>query len=287
VSAWYSNLAKSTTKIWQNRLFQYAFWIWVISVGVSYLVAWGAHGTSLVTFLISARYTFFPPVIILIGAGCVPLLGEDPLEYIKKRFVLWIKILLVGALVRYIVIWNTPKVLMNLGYTTRSCEGEIGKAPPAVYRTNECYGFARNQFVFERPTSRGFFLVAFWPLFYLYVLKGRNNRYHRYRAGIYGLNIIATFSRAAWGAWIIEILMIGLIEHVRHWRKYLFRFVILGVIFPLFGALLFKNRLIQRGYSDTGHIAHTVQALKKIAQKPLQGRGPGSAGPASHHLAQQ
>jgi hypothetical protein len=46
-------------------------------------------------------------------------------------------------------------------------------APPAAYYSQYNQGYVRNQFLFERPISRGFFLVAFWPLFFALAIKKR------------------------------------------------------------------------------------------------------------------
>jgi hypothetical protein len=47
-----------------------------------------------------------------------------------------------------------PNLLKFAGYNQFNYEGDVGIAPPAVYYTQFDSGFARNQFLFERPISR-------------------------------------------------------------------------------------------------------------------------------------
>ncbi len=64
-----------------------------------------------------------------------------------------------------------PSFFERFGYSLQYFEGDIGKAPPILYKTGQRYGYIRNSFLFERPISFGFFLLAFWPLFYIHFLK--------------------------------------------------------------------------------------------------------------------
>jgi hypothetical protein len=74
------------------------------------------------------------------------------------NFVHWflriIKSLLIRALIWYTILLLKPGALKLFGYDRLSIEGDIGKRPPAVYRTRESEGLPRNQFIFERPISR-------------------------------------------------------------------------------------------------------------------------------------
>jgi O-antigen ligase len=44
-----------------------------------------------------------------------------------------------------------------------------------------------------------------------------------------------------------------------------------------------KDDIIYRNFSNLGHIKHTINAIQKVSQKPLFGRWPWFAWPASHH----
>ena len=71
--------------------------------------------------------------------------------------------------------------------------------------------------------------------------------------------MILTFSRAAWGAWVIELIILGIVNYRKHIKKYLLKVVlpvliVLGVI-----AYLGKNQIINRSFSDTGHINLLVE----------------------------
>ena len=45
-----------------------------------------------------------------------------------------------------------------------------------------------------------------------------------------------------------------------------------------------RDQIIYRDYSNTGHVKELVVAVNKIKEKPFLGRWAASAGPASHHL---
>jgi len=73
--------------------------------------------------------------------------------------------------------------------------------------------------LFERPISRGFFLIAFWPLFFLLVMKKKPRHEQALRGGLYGLALLSTFSRAARIAWAIQIVILVLLQMNRKQRK--------------------------------------------------------------------
>ena len=92
---------------------------------------------------------------------------------LETRYVKIIKWLLVGSIIWWLIIYFIPRLLEFAGYNKSNYEGDIGIAPPAVYYSQYNDGYVRNQFLFERPISRGFFLVALWPLFFALALKKR------------------------------------------------------------------------------------------------------------------
>ncbi|USN55712.1 MAG: hypothetical protein H6765_03865 [Candidatus Peribacteria bacterium] len=73
-------------------------------------------------------------------------------------------------MIRYLIIAIKPGTLKLLGYDNYVFEGTVGYQPPAAYYTEINQGLTRNQFIFERPVSRGFFLVALWALFFFLFL---------------------------------------------------------------------------------------------------------------------
>ena len=157
-----------------------------------------------------------------------------------------------------------PAFYEMFGYSTLYFEGDIGKAPPILYKTSQWYGYIRNQFLFERPISYGFFLIAFWPLFYIHILKSKSLKKTRGWRLVYMLNVVITFARSAWGAIFIQIILLGLITYKKHLKKFIF-----GIIVPMFVALsgiiyIGREQLIHRAASNGGHIKFFLQAVGKV-----------------------
>jgi len=69
------------------------------------------------------------------------------------------------------MLYFMPNLLKFFGYDWLIYEGTIGSRPPAAYYTQINKGFVRNQFLFERPISFGFWLIGFFPVFALGFLK--------------------------------------------------------------------------------------------------------------------
>jgi hypothetical protein len=67
-----------------------------------------------------------------------------------------------------------PNALKFVGYDWHAYEGTLGSRPPAAYYTLINQGFVRNQFLFERPISFGFRLIAFFPFFALGFLRKKS-----------------------------------------------------------------------------------------------------------------
>lgn len=157
-----------------------------------------------------------------------------------------------------------PNMLKFFGYNQFSYEGDVGIAPPAAYYTQLDTGFVRNQFLFERPISRGFFLVAMWPLFFVLCFKNKPVGQKFLRGSLYGLAIMSTFSRAARGVWIIQTIILILAQFPKKYRKIALKaflpLLLLFAIVTFFG----QKQIITRDFSNTGHMNEIVEALKQI-----------------------
>lgn len=125
-------------------------------------------------FVKAFKYDFIGYFIFFVCYYLQRYLPENTSEKLSKWYILIIQTLLVFAVLWRCAILIKPGVLKLFGYTTQSIEGKVGTQPPAVYRTGEHQGYPRNQFLFERPISWGFFLIAFFPLFYMYVLQRKS-----------------------------------------------------------------------------------------------------------------
>lgn len=106
------------------------------------------------------------------------------------------------------------------------------------------------------------------------------------RGGLYWLASLSTFSRAARIAWIIQIIILVLMQMQRKHRKIAaYSFLPVLVVFA-WVTYVGRDQIINRDFSNNGHIKMIASAAQKVIQKPIFGRGAGFAGPASHYLAE-
>lgn len=213
-------------------------------------------------------------------------------EFLDQKYALerwWSKI--IKRLLRWSLFWRTvvffiPRLLEFAGYNQYNYEWDINIAPPAAYYSQYNQGYVRNQFLFERPISWWFFLVAFWPMFFALCIKKRGWKSFVFGGWLYWLAILSTFSRAAWIAWIVQTLILLLIEYRKDLKKAI---VYWGIpILLVFGwvAYLGRDQIIHRQFSNTGHLVNIKVALEKIKEHPWFWEWPGTAWPASHHLGE-
>lgn len=254
------------------------------TVVVSFLVSVFINSTGVGTWIMSVRYSmigflifiiFFAITILFFGAREVNLI---------KRYSRVIKTLLIGSLVWRCMLWLMPNLLKFAWYNQWNYEGDVGIAPPAAYYTRYDQGLVRNQFVFERPISRGFFLVAMRPLFFVLCFKNKPLGQKFARGSLYGLAIMSTFSRAARGVWILQTIILILAQFPKkYWKMALKAFVpliLLFVVVTYFG----QRQIISREFSNTGHFNEIIKAFGLVWERPLRWQGAGTAGPASHQV---
>lgn len=236
----------------------------------------------IVWFLKAWKYDLIGYMILLTSYYLNTKLDTIQLEKILLRSVKILKPLLVWAVIWYMILILKPGALKLFGYDRAVIEGEVGQRPPAVYRTREFEGFPRNQFLFERPISRWFFLTAFFPLFFIQFLQRRSIKKTWFRWLMYAGNVILTYSRAAWWSWIIELAILGLLTY-RKQMKFFVRKLLLPAIIVFVGiAWIAKDQVINREFSNTWHLHLLQQWWQYFTENPLFGKGAWSVGPASH-----
>lgn len=259
-------------------------WIFIATVIITAVVSIGINGTGVSTRIMSVRYSMIGFFIFMIFFATTLLFFTNKTFDFVARYGRIIKALLVGSLLWRGVLWLMPNVLHLAGYNQFNYEGDVGIAPPAVYYTQYDHGYIRNQFVFERPISRGFFLIAFWPLFFILSFKKSSMKENLLRGSLYGLAIMSTFSRAARGVRIIQTIILILAQFPRKYRKIALRWfiplILLFAIVTYFG----QKEIISRDFSNTGHLRHIQEGIDHIAERPIRGLGAGTAGPASHQV---
>jgi len=259
--------------------------IFIATIIITAIVSVGINGTGISTRIMSVRYSMIGFFIFMVFFLLVSFLPNNKSLALVERYGKIIKTLLVGSLLWRWILWLMPNVLHLAGYNQFNYEWQVGIAPPAVYYTQFDHGYIRNQFLFERPISRWFFLIALWPLFFILYFKHWSSSQKLLRWGLYGLAIMSTFSRAARWVWIIQTIILILLQFPKTYRKTALRGFV--PLLLLFGTVTYfgQKEIITRSFSNTWHIKHIVEWIAHIRQSPLRWLGAGTAWPASHQVS--
>ncbi len=277
-------IAATREILWLKAMF-------AIAVGITIWLNHLIHQLPRSTYALAFKYDFLGFLILFAWFHSSHFVETELRQKLVQRYGKILKIVLLLALGRYLITFVKPWVLKIFGYNNMIYEGTAGWQAPAVYYTHINQWLPRNSFLFERPTTRWFYLTAFFPLFYFLFLYKRKVQHTRARRTIYGVNILVTFSRAARGSWVIELLLLGLItKWVDRWiwsKRKVLKNVLLKTILPLCLLVwviwvVWYRQVFDRQYSNTGHIAMLKQWIEMSIEKPLTWRWAASAGPGSH-----
>lgn len=243
----------------------------------------------IVWFALSVKYEFMPYILLIISYILWSKISATETKKLNLRFTNFIKWIIILSLFWYVAIIFKPQAAKIFWYDANVYEWNIWSKPPAAYYNNLDNGAVRNQFLFERPIYFGFWLVMFWPIFFLLEIKNKKREDAIFWTGIYVLNIISTFSRGAWLAFVGQnILLIYIAHHDQidklfvKLKKYIILIILWAVWFM--AAVWFIMFGGGRRFSTTGHIEAIKQSVKYVANAPIFGNGPATAGPASHWL---
>lgn len=253
------------------------------------------HDATIAKFALAFKYDILFLLIFVIGFHLQKIIASNKQKTKDndndlKWFSIWprmgkvIKIMLWLSICRYMIIAIKPGTMKLLWYNNYSFEWEVWEPAPAAYYTNINQWLTRNQFVFERPTTRWFFLIAFWPLFYMLYLHRKPKKHTRVRRSIYGLNIILTFSRAARWAWIFQIIAMWFL--LKSKQKSI-KSVLISRVLPIcivlwILAYLGRDQIVHRSFSTVGHVDMLVKWRDMFMLDPRRGQWAASAGPGSH-----
>ncbi len=287
--------------LFQNKLFKkilYGFITIILVTVVISLINW-----SVWNYLIAFRYDFFPLwlfvlfyVIWWIQTKKIETISSNKKDIddsvlklpsdITKKYFSFTKILLVFGLWWYFVLMTLPWTLKLFWYDRQTYEWELWEKPPAVYYSAQTHGIARNQFIFERPTFYGFFLITMWPIFYLLYIRRQKFEYTWIWRFLYSANIISTFSRSAWWVWILQTILLLFLSHRKQFWKYVRKLVIPFVLAMWILWYYFYYEIFWSGrqFSNTGHINAFFQSIDILKTNRLFWQWAGTNGPASHQL---
>jgi len=271
----FKTIFKDKTIVWLEIIF-IAQVIFAFLINILILKTWISQ------FILAFKYDFLGFFIFFTFVNLSHFLDHKFIKSIMLFFWKTLKVILIWAIFWYAIILLKPSILYNIWYDHNIYEWIAGQRPPAVYKTQQYYGYPRNQFLFERPISFGFFLVAFWPLFYLLYIRPDKSKNKYLRLIIYWLNVILTFSRAAWWAWIFQIILLWVIFNARDFKKYFIKFLLPLLIVITWIWIVWYKQIISRDFSNTWHVDLLVKWFNMFLENPLFGKWAWYVWPASH-----
>ena len=234
-------------------------------------------------FLLSAKYDLFWFFIFGIWI-CLALLFFT--EEDKNLLQLYNKLILRTLrlwLAWWFMIWLMPTILRHFWYDPLSYEWTVWQRPPVAYYTLIDKWNVRNQFLFERPTSFGFWLIAFFPVFLLWFLRKKWWKDQIFPTIMFWLLVYSTRSRAWIAIRALEVVVLFFILYWKSIKKYYIRLIIVAIIW-LWGLAYLSRWMMVREHSNTGHL-QLMKAWRDIAKENLLlWRWAWYSWPASHQL---
>ena len=261
--------------------------IFVITIIILLLLAVWLQHVWIKAFILSLKYDLFWFLIFGIWV-CLALLfftedNKDLLQLYNKLIIraLWL------WLFWWFIVRLMPNILKYVWYNPQIYEWTVWQNPPAAYYTKivPFYegSYVRNSFIFERPISFWFWLVAFFPIFVLWFLRKKNRKDQLFPIIFFWLLIFSTWSRAWMAVRAIEVIMLFFILFWKYVKKYFVWFLILAIVWLWWLAYLWRWIMV-REHSNTGHL-ELMKSGRNIAKDNLiLWRGAGYSGPASHQL---
>ena len=238
-------------------------------------------------FVLSAKYDLFWFFIFWIWI-CLALLffSEEDKELLELYNKLIVRSLWIG-LIWWFILRLMPNVFKLAWFSTDSYEWTVGQNPPVAYYT-KIYPYlegsqVRNTYLFERPTSFGFWLVAFFPVFVLGFLRKKKRKDQLFPIIFFWLLIFSTWSRAGIAVWLVEAIVLFFILFWKFVKKHFVWVIILALIW-LWWIWYLGRWIMVREHSNTGHL-ELIKAWRNIAKENLIfWRWAWYSGPASHQL---
>jgi len=269
-------------KMWEEFPLKRFVIVFCLTVLIAFVIS--LFNSSISNFVLSIRYSMFGYFIFVLFYIISYLFFNIRAEKLGKWYAKIMKRVLCGALMRWWIIWLCPAFIELFGYNQWKYEWKVWEQPPVAYYTQYNEWYVRNQFLFERPISLWFFLVAFWPLFFMLVLYKKGIKNWIVRWWLYWIILLSTFSRAAWWAWFAQTVILFFALY-RKQNKKLFLWFLIPIICLLWVVTYYwREQIIYRDFSNIWHVNEIVIAINKIKEKPLLWRWAASAWPASHHL---
>jgi len=261
---------------------QFILWF-IITTIILLLLAVCLQAIWFKAFLLSAKYDLFWFFIFGIWI-CLALLFFT--EEDKNLLNLYNKLILRTLrlwLAWWFMVRLMPTILRHFWYDPLSYEWTVWQRPPIAYYTDIDKWNVRNQFLFERPTSFGFWLIAFFPVFVLWFLRNRKRIDQLFPTIMFWLLVFSTRSRAWIAIWALEVVVLFFILYRKAIKKYYIWLIIVAIIWLWWIAYLSRWMMV-REHSNTWHL-QLMKAWRNIAKENLiLWRWAGYSWPASHQL---
>ena len=261
---------------------QFILWF-IITTIILLLLAVCLQAIWFKAFLLSAKYDLFWFFIFGIWI-CLALLFFT--EEDKNLLQLYNKLILRTLrlwLAWWFMVRLMPTILRHFWYDPLSYEWTVWQRPPVAYYTLIDKWNVRNQFLFERPTSFGFWLIAFFPVFVLWFLRNRKRIDQLFPTIMFWLLVFSTRSRAWIAIRALEVIVLFFILYRKAIKKYFIWLIIVAIIWLWWIAYLSRWMLV-REHSNTWHL-QLMKAWRDIAKENLLlWRWAWYSWPASHQL---
>ena len=241
--------------------------VFVVTTIILLLLAVGLQHVWIKAFILSAKYDLLWFFIFGIWV-CLSLLfftekDKDLLQLYNKLIirVLWL------WLFRWFVVRLMPNALRLCWYNPNIYEWTVWQNPPAAYYTLIDKWHVRNQFLFERPTSFWFWLIAFFPVFMLWYSRKKNWKDLVFPTMIFWLLIFSTRSRAWIAVRLFEAITIFFILYRKSIQKYFIRLCLIILVWIWWIWYLWRWIMV-REHSNTWHV-ELMKAWWNIAKENL------------------
>ena len=261
---------------------QFTLYFIITTIVLLLLAVWLQH-VWIKAFVLSAKYDLLWFFIFWIWI-CLALLffTEEDKDLLQLYNKLIIRSLRLG-LFRWFIVRLMPNILKYVWYNPNIYEWTVWQNPPAAYYTLIDKWNVRNQFLFERPTSFGFRLIAFFPVFVLGFLRKKWRKDQIFPTIIFWLLILSTRSRAWIAVRVLETIVLFFILYRKSIKKYFVRLVLIAIIWLWWLAYL-SRWIMVREHSNTWHL-ELMKAWRDIAKENLIfWWWAWYSGPASHQL---
>ncbi len=278
---------KTTKKNLLHHPIKYFVILFIICWILFFLLSIMSQKVGIPNFILTVKYDLLPFFIFWLGVFLALLFFTEKDRSLIHLYHKIIKFCILGGFIWRGIIYLIPNTLKFVWYDPYTREWTINSRPPAAYYTLIKPflegSMVRNQFLFERPISFWFRLVAFFPVFALWFLRKKTIKKQIIYTILFALLVLSTRSRAAIVMFGIETLAILLILHRKSIKKHLRLFLFFLLIW--IGCTgIFGQKILTREHSTTGHLALLKEGRGLAKQHLITGRWAGYAWPASHQI---